>query len=120
METLRLRRIQEPSRVERILDAYISRTSSLPDDAYQIRDPSNLPKNLQALLARGIKEGHVWSCWACDPQHFWLFTCHMSLALSRERGAPVILVQVFGEDGELRDSGTWRFDPRENWTRCAD
>jgi hypothetical protein len=119
METLRLRRIQEPSRIERILDAYISRTSSLPDDAYQIRDQSNLPKNLQVLLARALKEGHVWSCWA-HPPHLWLFTCHMSLALSRERGVPVILVQLYGEDGELKDSGMWRFELPGNWTRCAD
>ncbi|HEX4648586.1 MAG TPA: hypothetical protein VH111_07160 [Steroidobacteraceae bacterium] len=119
METLRLRRIQEPSRVERILDAYISRASLLPDDAYQIRDPSKLPENLQVLLARALKEGHVWSCWASG-SHLWLFTCHMSLALSRERGAPVILVQLYGADGELKDSGTWRFDPVGNWTRCAD
>jgi hypothetical protein len=120
METLRLHRIQEPSRVERILDAYISRTSSLPYDAYQIRDPSKLPENLQVLLARVLKEGRVWSCWARGPQHIWLFTCHMSLALSRERGAPVILEQLYREDGELKDSGIWRFDPLEHWTRCAD
>jgi hypothetical protein len=120
METLRLRRIQEPSRVERILDAYISRTSSLPDDAFQIRDPSQLPKNLQLLLTRGLREGRVWSCWAHGQQHIWLFTCHLSMELSRERGAPVILVQLYGEDGELKDSGTWKFDPVENWTRCAD
>ena len=44
----------------------------------------------------------------------------MSLALSRERGAPVILVQLYGADGELKDSGTWRFDPVEHWTRYAE
>jgi hypothetical protein len=120
METLRLRRIQEPSRVERILNAYISRTASLPYDAYQIRDPSNLPKQLQVVLARALREGHVWACWAHGPQHLWLFTCHVSLVLSRERGAPVILVRLYGADGELKDSGTWRFDPEGNWARCAD
>jgi hypothetical protein len=119
METLGLRRIQEPSRVERILDAYISRTSSLPDDAYQICDANKLPRNLQALLAQVPEDGHVWSCWARGPR-VWFFTCHMSLALSRERGAPVILAQLYREDGDLRDSGIWRFDPRERWTRCAD
>jgi hypothetical protein len=119
METLRLRRIQEPSRIERILEAYISRTSSLPHDAHQIRDQSKLPKNLRVLLARALEEGRVWSCWGWGPQ-LWLFTCHMSLSLSRERGVPVILVQLYGEDGDLKDSGTWRFEPPGNWTRCAD
>jgi hypothetical protein len=119
METLRLRRIQEPSRVERLLEAYISRASDLPDDAYQVRDLRELPANLQALLARVIEEGQVWSCWARGSE-IWLFACHMSLTLSRERGAPVLLVQLYGEDAELKDSAAWRFDARGTWTRCPD
>ena len=35
------------------------------------------------------------------------------------RGPPVILVHLYGEDAELKDSGTWRFDPLGNWTRRA-
>jgi hypothetical protein len=119
METLRLRRIQEPSRVERLLEAYISRTSILPDGSHQVRDSRELPGALQDLLTRAIEEGQVWSCWARGPQ-IWLFTCHMSMALSRERGAPVILVHLYGEDAELKDSGAWRFDSLGNWSRCAD
>jgi hypothetical protein len=119
METLRLRRIQEPSRVERLLEAYISRTGNLPEDSYQVRDPRELPGNLQLLLTRAIEDGNVWSCWARGPQ-VWLFTCHVSLDLSRERGAPVIVVHLYGEDAELTDTGAWRFDPLGNWTRCAD
>jgi hypothetical protein len=112
METLRLRRIQESSRVERLLEAYISLTSSLPNGANQVRDPRELPQRLQALLARAIEEGEVWSCWARDSQ-LWLFTCHMPLPQSRERDAPVILVQLHREGGELEDSGTWRFECAE-------
>ncbi len=119
METLRLRRIQEPSRVERLLEAYISGTSTFPDGSYQLRDPCELPGSLQVILTRAIEEGQVWSCWARGPQ-IWLFTCHMSLELSRERGAPVIVVHLYGEDAEVKDSGAWRFDSQGNWTRCAD
>ena len=119
METLRLRRMQEPSRVERLLEAYISRAADLPDDAYQIRDASELPPSLRVTLSRAIEEGPMWSCWARGSQ-LWLYTCHMSLERSGERGAPVILVQVYGEDAELKGSGAWRFDPLGQWTRCAD
>jgi hypothetical protein len=112
MEAIRLRRTQEPSRVERLLEAYISLTSSLPDGAYPVRDPRELPQSLQVLLARATEEGQVWSCWARGSQ-LWLFTCHMPLAQSREREAPVILVQLHREDGELEDSGTWRFESAE-------
>ena len=43
METLRLRRLQEPSRVERLLDAYIAHGGEMPADRYQVHDPSGLP-----------------------------------------------------------------------------
>ena len=119
METLRLRRIQEPSRVERLLEAYISRAGIVPDNAYQIRNRAQLPQGLQVLLLRAIEEGQVWSCWA-DPSRIWLFTCHMSLAQSRERGAPVLLVHLYGEHSELVDSGAFRFDALGNWSRCTD
>ena len=64
METLRLRRIQEPSRVEALLDAYISRTGVLPDGAYQVRDRRELPNRVQTIVSRTRAQGHVWSGWA--------------------------------------------------------
>lgn len=119
METLRLRRIQEPSRVERLLDAYVSRTRILPHGSYQLRDPRELPPSLRGVVSRATAQGEAWACWA-QGSHIWLFTCEMSLALSRERGAPVLLVRQYNEDGEVTDSGTWRFDAAGAWTRCAD
>jgi hypothetical protein len=43
----------------------------------------------------------------------------MSLALSCERGVPVLLVNAYGEDAELTDSGVWRYDLSGTWSRCA-
>jgi len=119
METLRLRRMQEPSRVQRLLEAFVARSHILPEGAYPVRDPRELPASLKNVIARALAQGHVWVCWARTSQ-IWLFTCEMSLALSRERGAPVVLVRCYDEDGALQDSGTWRFDPLGNWSRCAD
>lgn len=64
METLKLRRIQEPSVVERLLDAYISRAASLPEGSYQVRDSRELPQNLRNLVARAIGQGETWASWA--------------------------------------------------------
>jgi hypothetical protein len=119
METVRLRRIQEPSRVENLLESYISRARILPDGAYQIRDRSALPARVQAIVSRAKAQGHVWSGWARGA-HVWLFTCEMSLPLSRERGAPVLIVRLHNEDGEVVDSGTWRYDPLGTWSLCAE
>jgi hypothetical protein len=119
METLRLRRIQEPSRVERLLEAYVSRSVTLPHGSYQIRDSRELPQTLRSVIACATTQGETWSCWALG-SHLWLFVCEMSLALSRERGAPVIVVRQYNEDANVTDSGTWRFDAMGAWTRCAD
>lgn len=106
METLRLRRIQQPSYLERLLEALIARGSLVPAEAYQIRDPGAVPLALRRIVAKAVEEGHVWSCWA-DNFHFWLFACEMSLSLSRERGSPVLNVSRYDEAGELTEAGPW-------------
>src|SRR5262245_38054096 len=117
METHRLHFIREPARVERFLAAYVSRNSLIPDDSYRVRAESELPLTLRLVVARAVADGRVWSCWARGSQ-VWLFTCAMSLELSCERGMPVLLVNAYGEDAELTDSGVWRFDLTGTWTRC--
>jgi hypothetical protein len=44
----------------------------------------------------------------------------MSLALSRERGAPVLQVSHFGDGGTIEDSGCWMADQKGKWQRCED
>ena len=119
METRRLRALQQPSQVERLLEAYISRAGVLPKDSFQIRDSTALPSPLQKLVGRAASEGRVWSCWANNFE-FWLFTCEMSLTLSRERREPVLLVNRYAESGELQDAGTWMMNPEGKWQRCSE
>jgi hypothetical protein len=57
METLRLRKIQQPSHLERLLEAYISRGKFLPSGAYQIRDPGAVPGALRRIAAKAAEEG---------------------------------------------------------------
>lgn len=120
METRRLRTIQQqPSHVERLLEALVSRADLLPKDGYQIRDSGALPPQLQTLIAQAAEEGRVWRCWA-NSYETCLFTCEMSLPLSRERGSPVLLVNRYSESAELQDAGSWMSDQEGKWRRCAD
>ena len=119
METRRLRAIQEPSRVERLLEALVASCGLWPQDAYQLRDPRALPSQLKAVVAQVPQQGRVWACWA-NSYETWLFTAEMSLPLSRERGAPVLLVNRYDEKGELNDAGSWVSDPHGKWRRLAD
>jgi hypothetical protein len=119
METRRLRTLQQPAQLEKLLGAFVARGEFLPDGCYQIRDAAALPSPLQEVVTRTIEEGRVWVCWA-NAHDTWLFTCEMSLALSRERGAPVLRVNRYAESGELTDAGSWMTDPDGKWHRCAD
>ncbi len=89
METIKLRRLQQPSDVEKLLGAYVWDSGLLPNDAHQIRDRAELSKELRRILGLAIGTGQAWSCWAHN-LHTWLFTAEISVALSRERGAPVL------------------------------
>jgi hypothetical protein len=118
METVRLRKIQQPSQMERLLEAFVSRGSLLPKECYQIRASGALSPQLQRVVDLATEKGRVWACWA-DSSHSWLFTCEMSLPLSRERGAPVLQVELYDEAGELKDAGIWVTDQEGKWTRGA-
>jgi hypothetical protein len=50
----------------------------------------------------------------------WLFTGEMSLDASRERRATVLNINVYGEDGNLQEAGSWKPHHDGNWQRCAD
>lgn len=119
METLKLRRIQQPSRVERLLENYVWHSALLPEDAYQIRDTDAVPASLRPIISRAMEQGQVWSCWA-NASRVWLFTSDMSLAHSRERGSPVLQVARYSEHGELQESGAWIADSHGKWTRCTE
>jgi hypothetical protein len=119
METVRLRFIQEPSRVARLLEAFASSIYGLPEESYQIRDRSVLASVLQLLVIEAIGKQRAWCCWT-DDHHVWLLTGEMSLPLSRERGAPVLQVNSYAEGGELTDAGFWVSDHEGGWRRCAD
>jgi hypothetical protein len=119
METMRLRNLQQPSQTKVLLEALVSRGDLLPKGAFQIRDPKALTPPLQPIVARANSEGRIWAAWA-TAHHIWLFTCEMSLHQSRERGMPVLLVDRYGEDGELQDAGAWAADVEGRWQRCGD
>ena len=119
VETLRLRKIQQPSEIGRLLESYIARADILPKGSYQIHQAREVPSELRSVLNQANEQGRAWSCWT---QGFrtWLFTCEMSLPLSRERGAPVLQVNLYGDDGGLQDSANMMTDQSGKWRRCAD
>ncbi len=94
------------------------RAKLVPEDAYQVRLTSAVPKDLRGVAELAAKEGRVWACWA-QGSRAWLFTAEMPLDLSRERGAPVIRVNVCDEGG-VKDSGLWMPNRDGSWQRCTE
>jgi hypothetical protein len=118
-ETVRLRKLQQPApHVERLLDGLVTRARLVPEDAYQIRDPASVPKELRRIAKLAAVNGRAWSCWT-HRIRTWLVTGEMLIPLSRERGAPVLQVDVYDEDGP-KDSGLWMIARDGKWSRCSD
>jgi hypothetical protein len=119
LETVRLKKMRQPSHVERVLERLVTQASLVPADAYQLRNSEGLPRALQRVLLETAPNDGVWTCWS-DGFRIWLFTGEMSLPLSRERGAPVLTVSKYSEQGYLQEVGQWTVDREGSWRRCAD
>jgi hypothetical protein len=119
MERPRLGNLQQPSGVEKLLESYVVGSGLLPKDARQILDRADMPRELRRIVILATRTGRVCACWA-DNAHTWLFTAEASLNLSRERGAPVLQVSRYGDDGTIEASGCWLADQKGTWHRCAD
>jgi hypothetical protein len=111
-------RVHRTSKVEELLESYISQSEVVPRGSYQLHEPYSVPCDVRRVLTQAVKEGQTWSCWAHGGR-LWLFTCNISSSLSRECGAPVLHVSLYGEHGELRDYGTWMPDCQGKWCRSA-
>lgn len=118
METVRLRAIQQPSRVERLLVAFALRSGIMNPDAYMIRDQRAVPAVLQRLIFQAMREDRAWCAWK-DHSRMWLLTCEMLLEQSRAHGSPVLNVHLYGEDGALQEADSWLVDAEGKWRRGA-
>jgi hypothetical protein len=118
-ETVRLRKLRErPAHAERLLHALVVQASLVPEGAHQIRSFASVPKELRIIASLAAStSGHLWSCWTHNGST-WLFTGELSLTQSRARGIPVLVVNVYDEDGP-RDSGFWAYQGGM-WKRCMD
>ncbi len=74
---------------------------------------------MQPVLSQAVQERQAWACWA-NNRETWLFTCEVLLPSSHERGAPVLQVNQYGENGELKDADSWMTDPDGKWQRCTE
>jgi len=119
-ETAQPRKLQQqPAHAERLLHALVVRANLVPEGAHQIHNFASVPKELR-IIARlaASTNGHACSCWTHE-HRTWLFTGELSLPQSRARGVPVLLIDVYDEEGP-KDSGLWMIARDGKWSRCDD
>ena len=112
-----LNKIQQPAQVERLLEAFATRSGLLPEGVYRIRDPQALPEGLRRALTYVVAS--VWVCFT-QGSRYWLFAGAVSPALSRLRNAPVLHVNCYCEDGALlTDVRAWtvELEGASGWRR---
>jgi hypothetical protein len=111
-------RVRRVTKVGELLESYVAQSDVVPRGSYQLHEPESVPREARQVLTQAVRDGQTWSCWA-HGLHIWLFTCSVSATRSRECGAPVLQVSVYGDHGELHDCGTWVPDQTGKWRRGA-
>lgn len=113
----RLLRLRHFSKAAELLESYISQSQVVPKGSYPIREPDSVPREVRKSLTRAVKEGQTWACRA-HGRHTWLFTCNICAPPSHQSAGPALEVSVYGDDGELQDSGIWMPDEHGKWCRA--
>ena len=117
MQTMKLRSIQAPGHAGELLESFIRSEGHLNDDSRELKTERELTPTLERLAQRSLDDGGVWRAWT-DEREMWLWASEVSLALSRERGMPVMEIRRYDEQGNVEDSGTWVRIRQDQWQRC--
>jgi hypothetical protein len=118
MDTMRLRAIQQPSRVEALLESFAVSRRLIPPDAHPLLDFDCLPRELQHFIRRSGNEIHACRA-GSDDRHVWFLLGELSLPLSRERGRPVLCISQYDEEARIQETAAWLRSHGDCWDRCS-
>lgn len=106
METITLRSIQQPSTADLWLREVVCDMAILPAGAAEILSTASTPSALRRIIKMARNIGKSCSAWRDDQHCFWLFVGELSMP-SRERDCPVLMIDQYGEDGEIVATSMW-------------
>jgi hypothetical protein len=116
MDTMRLRAIQQPSRVEALLESFAASGCLIPPDAQPLLDFDCLPRELPHLIRRSGDAVHACRVWS-DDRPVWLLLGERSLPLPRERGRPVPCISQYDEEARMPEAPIWLRSRADRWDR---
>ena len=115
---MKLRALQLPSRLESLLDSLVVNQRWVPADVPRVTDRSELSAASQKLAIRAVEADGAWRAWRSH-DGIRLFVTEMSMALSRERGRPVLKVSYYNDEGRLQQYSLWVQLKDDVWSRCT-
>lgn len=94
MQTERLQTLVDPRQARLLLESYVANAAALPAPARQQSDTARLPLAFQERAEQAEAQGSVWNAWA-HGSNAWLFVGQLNLNRARERGQPVLEIEVY-------------------------
>jgi hypothetical protein len=93
----------------------VANAGALPALAREQSDTARLPLALQERAEQAEAQGSVWSAWA-HGSNAWLFVGQLNLSRARERGQPVLEIEVYDYERRTKcrtialrsPNGSWR------------
>jgi len=115
MKTQRLRTLTDPRQAQLLVDSYVASAANLPASAQRQSDLARLPLAFQERAEKAESDGSVWSAWTSGSEA-WLFIGQLNLSRARERGHPVLELEVYDYERRTKSrivamrgpDGTWR------------
>ena len=117
METITLRSIQ-PSTADLWLREVVSGLGIVPAGAAEILSTATTPLALRRIIKMAKNIGKSCSAWRDDQHRFWLFVGELSMPSPRHRDCPVLIVDQYGEDGQIVTTSMWARSAGF-WEPCA-
>ncbi len=114
METRRLKTLVDPRQAQVLLDSYVASAARLPANARKQSDLSKLPLAFQERAEKSESDGSVWSAWTCGPEA-WLYIGQLNLNRARERGLPVLELEVYDYERRTRNRVVAMRSPAGSW-----
>jgi hypothetical protein len=118
MQTMKLRALQQASRIEMLLESLVASQNWVPGEAPRIADRSLLSSALQKLVIKATKSEGAWRAWE-SYDGVRLFIAELSLDLSRERGCPALKVSYYTESARLQLYSLWLQLADGSWQRST-
>ena len=119
METRRLRTLVDPRQALLLLNSYVAAAANLPASSKKQLDLARLPLAFQERAEKAESEGSVWCAWA-NGSDAWLFIGQLNLNRARERGQPVLELEVLDYERRTKSRVIALRRPDNSWQVLKD